>query len=364
MDDTPAAEQDTARDRPAPRPGPGGVRVGVIGASGYTGTELLRLCASHPEFEVVAVTGDSMAGTRVADLYPNLAAAYGDLRYETYDRDDFTGLDLVFLGLPHGTSQPIVAELLGRVGVVADMGADFRLGDPSLYPIWYGAEHTHPELLPEFVYGLPEYHREALRGARGIAVPGCYPTATILALAPLVEGGVVRSSGLIVDAASGVSGAGRGPRANTQFCAVDENLAAYGLDGHRHTPEMDQALGGQVLFTPHLAPMNRGILATCHGQPTPAGEGLGTAEVLDVLRSRYLGEPFVVVTDGSPSTKAVMGSNVAQVGARVDPRTGLVTAFCAIDNLCKGSAGGAVQSANIALGLDERTGLPTVGLLP
>jgi N-acetyl-gamma-glutamyl-phosphate reductase len=337
------------------------LRVGIVGASGYTGAELMRLCAGHPEFDVVAASGESMAGVRVRDLYPNLAAAYGSLTYQPFDLNDYLGLDAVFLGLPHGTSQPIVKELFGKVGVVLDLGADFRLKDKSLYPKWYGGEHLCPELLDEFAYGLPELYRKDIVGAKGVAVPGCYPTAGSLPLAPFVRQGLINNHGIIIDAASGVSGAGRGPKANTQFCAVDEDFAAYAILNHRHTPEMDQVLDATVLFTPHLAPMNRGILATCYATPTGA---LDTAEALAVMADFYAGEPFVIVDEASPSTKATLGSNAVHMTARVDERTGYLMTICAIDNLTKGASGGAVQCANIALGLTETTGLSTIGLLP
>jgi N-acetyl-gamma-glutamyl-phosphate reductase len=336
-------------------------RAGIVGASGFTGAELLRLLHGHPAIDVVVATGDSQAGTAAAELYPGLAAAYPDLVYEPYGLDQLDGLDVVFLCLPHGTSQDVAAELLGRVGVVADLAADFRLKDPTLYPQWYGAEHTRPDLLSEFVYGLPELHRSALASTRAVAVPGCYPTAAILALAPLVRAGAVDTHGIIVDAASGVSGAGRAPKPNTTFCTVDEDFTAYGLLSHRHTPEIDQELGATVLFTPHLAPMNRGILATCYARPRT---DLATADALGLLADAYRDEPFVVVIEGSPSTKATLGSNCAHVTARVDPRTGHVMALCAIDNLGKGASGGAVQCANIALGLPETAGLPLVGVTP
>ncbi|MEZ5282972.1 MAG: N-acetyl-gamma-glutamyl-phosphate reductase [Acidimicrobiales bacterium] len=337
------------------------LKVGIVGASGYTGTELLRLCATHPEFEVVAATGESMAGTRLCDLYPNLAPAYGDLTYRVYDPADFVGLDVVVMGLPHGTSQPIVAELLGKVGVVADMGADFRLDEPALYDEWYGAPHTCPDLLPEMIYGLPELFREQLVGARGIAVPGCNPTAACLAMAPFTKQGLLDGGPVIVDIAAGVSGAGRGPKAHTQFCAVDENYEAYGILTHRHTPEMEQVLGAPVLFQPHLAPMNRGILATCYARPA---EAMSSQDALAAMAGFYADEPFITVDERSPSTKATMGSNQVHMTARVDPRTGTLLAIAAIDNLTKGSAGGAIQSINIAMGLPETMGLPQIGLLP
>lgn len=336
-------------------------KVGIVGASGYTGAELLRLCAGHRDLELVVATGDSQAGTAVADLYPSLAAAYGDLVFSAYDAAAVEGLDLVFLGLPHGASQALVPDLLDRVPHVVDLAADFRLKDPALYPQWYGEAHAAPELLERFVYGLPEVYRDELAGAAAIAVPGCYPTAANLALGPLVRSGLVEPTGIVVDAASGVSGAGRPPKANTTFCTVDEDFTAYGLLGHRHTPEMEMVFGTEVLFTPHLAPMNRGILATCYARPT--GDAT-TADLLALYHQAYDDEPFVVVTDGSPSTKATLGSNAVHVTVRADARTGLVVAISAIDNLTKGASGQALQCANLALGRPETTGLPLVGMYP
>jgi N-acetyl-gamma-glutamyl-phosphate reductase len=338
-------------------------RIGIVGASGFTGAELLRLAAGHPELSVDLATGDRQAGTAVAELYPSLAGAYPKLVFEAYAPDKVDGLDLVLCGLPHGASQAIMADLLDRVTHVVDLGADFRLQDPTLYPTWYGEAHTAPELLGRFAYGLPELYRDDIAGSDHVAVPGCYPTAAALALAPLVRAGAVDTHGIVVDAASGVSGAGRPPKRGTTFCAVDGDFRAYGLGTHRHTPEMEQVLGAQVLFTPHLAPMTRGILATCYARP--AGAAAVTDALLAVLGDAYDGEPFVVVLDeGSPSTKATVGSNCAHVTVRYDERTGWVQALCAIDNLGKGAAGQALQCANLLLGLDEALGLPTVGVYP
>jgi N-acetyl-gamma-glutamyl-phosphate reductase len=286
---------------------------------------------------------------------------YGDLVFEPYSPEAVDGLDIVFCGLPHGASQALVPEVKDRVKWVLDLSADFRLKDPAAYAQWYDAEHTAPELLSDFAYGLPELFREELIGACGVAVPGCYPTAASLALAPLVRAGAVETTGIVVDAASGVSGAGRALKHGTQFCTVDEDFAAYGLLDHRHTPEMEQVLGAQVLFTPHLAPMTRGILATCYARPSSPTT---TDEVLGLLRDAYADEPFVTVIDGPPTTKAVLGSNSALVTARADERTGWVLALCAIDNLVKGASGQAVQCANIVAGLPEPLGLPLVGMYP
>jgi N-acetyl-gamma-glutamyl-phosphate reductase len=355
------------------------MKVGVVGASGYAGVELLRLCAAHPDLDVVVATAGSHAGESVGRHTPSLVAAYPDLTYAATEPSELDGLDLVFVALPHGQSQHLIPALESEVGVIVDLAADFRLRDPALYPIWYGEPHTAPALLGRFVYGLPELHRQELSGARLIAAPGCYPTAAILALAPLIEAGALAVAGpgptpagqppapsLIVDAASGVSGAGRAPKDHLQFGAVDEDFTAYGLLDHRHTVEMEQALGASVLFTPHLAPMTRGILATCYGRPaagTGGAEGLTTAEAMAIIDRRYAGERFVTVVD-QPSTKATRGSNCAQVTVRVDPRTGWVLAIAALDNLVKGASGQAVQCANLALGLPEETGLPVAGVFP
>jgi N-acetyl-gamma-glutamyl-phosphate reductase len=337
------------------------LRIGIVGASGFTGAELLRIAAQHPQFEVVLATADTRAGSAAASLYPGLAGAYPGLVFETFDPDRIDGLDVVFLGLPHEASLALAPQLVGRVGCVVDLSAAYRLKDTAKYPEYYGFEHDQPALLAEAVYGLPELHRTALKGARLIATPGCYVTAATLALRPLVESGVIETRGVIVDAASGVTGAGRKADHAYSFTTVDENFVAYGLLTHRHTPEMEQEIGAQLLFTPHLAPMNRGILATCYARP--AGEPT-TAELLDMLRERWRDEPFIVVTDGSPSTKATLGSNAVHVTARYDPRTGTVVAIAALDNLAKGASGGAVQAANVALGLEETAGLTKVGVAP
>ena len=337
-------------------------KAGVIGASGFAGAELLRLLANHPDLEVGLATADSQAGTSVASLYPSLAAAYPDVVFREYDASEAAGLDLVFLALPHGASQAIVPDLIGKVPHLVDLAADFRLHDPALYPKWYHQDHAAPELLSDFAYGIPELFRGDIRAAAHVAAAGCYPTAAALALTPLVRAGVVETTGIVVDAASGVSGAGRGAKASTTFCTVDEDFTAYALLDHRHTPEIEQATGASVLFTPHLAPMNRGILATCYARPAAASTS--TQEVLDVLGEAYADEPFVVVTDGSPSTKATLGSNCAHVTARFDERTGWVLAIAAIDNLTKGAAGQALQCANLLLGLPEETALPIAGVYP
>lgn len=346
------------------------VRVGIIGASGYTGAELLRLIAGHPAMEIVLATADRYAGTLAGDLYPSLAGQFPALEFGSVDAAEISAsrLDVVFLGVPHQAAMALVPQLLGEVACVVDLSAAFRLRDSSAYPRWYGFEHDRPDLLATAVYGLPERTRGQLPGAALVATPGCYVTAATLALAPLFDAGVLDRRGVIVDAASGVSGAGRDAKPSTAFCTVDENFNAYALLDHRHTPEIEQTLGAPeqdvtVLFTPHLAPMNRGILATCYARPADGAE-LSTDALLTVLGKAYAEEPFVVVTSGSPSTKATLGSNTAHVTARFDERTGYAVALCAIDNLTKGASGGAIQAANVALGLDETAGLARVGLMP
>lgn len=341
------------------------VRVGIVGASGFTGVELLRLVSAHPDLDLAVATADTQAGTPVSALYPSLSARWPDLEFVRFDPDDIASreLDAVFLGLPHAAALAAAPWLVGTVGCVVDLSAAFRLKDASVYPRWYGFTHDQPALLADAVYGLPERTRAQLPGARLVATPGCYVTAATLALAPLLDAGLIDPDGIIVDAASGVSGAGRAAKPETAFCTVDENFTAYGLLDHRHTPEIEQNLDATVLFTPHLAPMNRGILATCYARPAHGTEP-STDGVLAALAKAYADEPFVVVTEQSPSTKAAQGSNTAFVTARFDERTRFAVVICALDNLTKGAAGGAIQAANVALGLDETAGLPRVGLIP
>ena len=339
------------------------ISVGIIGASGFTGAELLRICAIHPHFEVKYATGDSQAGTLARSLYPSLAATYPNLVFEEFDFAKALACDVLFLGLPHQASLELVPQLVNKVKLVVDLSAAFRLTDTSKYPQWYRFTHTHPELVASAVYGLPELHREQLKTARLIVTPGCYVTAASLALQPLVKAGVIDPIGVIVDAASGVSGAGRAAKHSNSFTTVDEDFTAYGLLDHRHTPEIEQVTGAQILFTPHLAPMNRGILATCYARPV-AGTTPTTASLLATLARAYAKEPLVVVGQNSPSTKATLGTNVTHITARFDERTGYVMVLSALDNLAKGASGGAVQAANVALGLHELDGLSMVGMYP
>lgn len=337
------------------------VRVGVVGASGYAGAELLRLCHSHPDLDVAWATGDTQVGTLVGSLYPSLAAAYPGVAFETFDPAAASDADLVFLALPHGASQRLMPGLLGAGVKVVDLGADFRLRDPAVYEQWYREAHLAPELIERFAYGLPELNRAHIAKVDAVASAGCYPTAAALALAPLTEAGAIETAGVIVDAASGVSGAGRALKHGTHFGTANEDFTAYGLLDHRHTPEMEQSVGATILFTPHLAPMTRGILATCYARPAA---GAVPEDVLAILSAAYADEPFVVVSPALPSTKATWGSNAVHLTARYDQRTGYVLVLAALDNLVKGASGQAVQCANILLGLDETAGLSSIGVYP
>ncbi len=337
------------------------MKAGVVGGSGYLGAELLRLLAGHPDIEVAVAQAESSAGDLVAHAYPGLASAYPDMRFGAIDPQALGGCDVVFVAVPSGRSQAVVAEATRVAGCVVDLGADFRLKDPDAYPAWYGFVHSCPELLAEAVYGLPELDRGPLHGARLVAAPGCYVTAAVLALAPLLRAGVVAPHPVVVDAASGTSGAGKAPTAATHHASVNESFVAYKLAGHRHTPEMEQATGATILFTPHLAPMTRGILATCYAHAVGPSS---TEDVLGVLREAYAGEPFVKVVEDPPATRDTYGTNVARLTARHDPRTGLTVVLAALDNLTKGGAGQAIQAANLALGLDETAGLPVVAVTP
>lgn len=349
------------------------VSVAVIGGSGYTGAELLRLLHGHPEVEVAAVCAQRNAGARLDQVFPQFAGV-SDATLEAFDAEAVASrAEVAFTGLPHGQSASAVAALRAAGAMVIDLSADFRLRDAEVYRSWYGsgAEHPAAELLGEAVYGLPERYRDAIREAGLVACPGCYPTSAILAAAPLLAAGVIEPSGLVVDAKSGVSGAGRGATRTTHFAEVGEGVRAYKLAGlHRHTPEMEQELsaarGGAVslTFTPHLVPMSRGILTCVYARPGDPGRP--AADYGEVLQAAYRDEPFVTVlgNDALPDTSHVRGSNRAQVAVRVDERAGLVIAIAAIDNLVKGAAGQAVQCLNLSRGWEETTGLERVALFP
>jgi N-acetyl-gamma-glutamyl-phosphate reductase len=332
------------------------IRVAILGASGFVGAELLRLFAQHPQLRPTKLFGSSRAGEPLESVHPQLALAYPQTVVNNYAAEALDGVDLVFAALPHGQSQLLAPEIIARGVPFVDLGADFRLDTPADYERWYHEPHRVPELLGRFVYGIPELHRASIAGSATVAAAGCYATAAILAMKPLM--GLVEPGTLVVDAASGVSGAGKALKEETHFNAVDESFAAYGLLTHRHTAEMEMALGGRLLFTPHLVPMNRGILATCYATAR------GPCDPLDALRTAYAGEPFIHVSERPPATKWTQGSNAVHLTARYDERTGRVLAIAALDNLVKGAAGQMIQCANLMLGLEETAGLPVAGMYP
>jgi N-acetyl-gamma-glutamyl-phosphate reductase len=334
------------------------IRAAILGASGYVGGELMRLIAHHPDVEIGVVFGNSSAGQKVGALHPHLGLAYPDAQFEAWDPALLKGCDVILSALPHGETQRLADELLGPGIPFVDLGADFRLPNPDVFEQWYGEKHLRPELLGGFTYGLPEFHRDAIRQSKRVAAPGCYPTAASLALRPLVEAGVIEKTGIVVDAASGVSGAGRKASEGTHFCSVDGSYRAYGLVNHRHTAEMEMTTGAEVLFTPHLMAVSRGILATCYARAA------SPCFPLSILKDAYRDEPFVCAGDTPPETKWATGSNAAFLTARYDPRTGMVIALAAIDNLGKGAAGQMIQCANLMLGLEETAGLTTMGVYP
>jgi N-acetyl-gamma-glutamyl-phosphate reductase len=342
-------------------------RLGIVGASGYGGAELLRLVASHPALDAAVVAANAQAGTPIATLFPNLA---GERTFDAVDIEALVGLDVVVLATPHGVALELGARLHDAGTPVVDLSAAFRLSAAG-FATWYGEEHPRPDLaagderhLDDVAYGLPEWHRAAIREARLVANPGCYPTATLLALAPLAE--LVVPGTVVVDAKSGTSGAGRAAQDHLHFAHVHGDLAAYGAPTHRHTGEIERWLPGElgaVSFTPHLVPMSRGLLASCYAT---LADGVGSDAVQDALHTAYADEPFVhVLAPGTfPHTKAVAGSNGCQLAAVVDERTGRVVVTAAIDNLGKGAAGQALQNVNLLLGLDETTGLSAIGVYP
>jgi N-acetyl-gamma-glutamyl-phosphate reductase len=341
--------------------------VAIVGASGYTGAELVRILVDHPRVRIAGLYAGKSAGAPIVDAFPHLAGRI-DGAFAAYDPDRVAAeARVAFLALPHGESVPIGQALHARGVTVLDLSADFRLRDRATYEAWYGA-HAAPELLSEAVYGLPERRREQIRKARLIAVPGCYPTATILALAPLLARGLIRPEGIIVDAKSGVSGAGRTPLLSTHFPEAGEGVRGYKIAEHRHTPEIEQELGAAagrpltLTFTPHLIPMSRGILSTCYAAPTDPARGRD--DYLAALDEAYAKEPFVQVTRRAPDTAHVRGSNRVHVSVFVDGRAGRVISVGAIDNLVKGAAGQAVQCLNLVADFPEGEGLAQVALFP
>ena len=341
----------------------------VVGGTGYTGAELVRLALGHPSLEVTAIVGNTTAGQAVADVLPSLQGVVTGA-VQPFDPEAIARqADVAFCALPHAASAEAVSALREQGLPVLDLSADFRFEDLSVYEAWYG-KHPVPERLREAVYGLVELHREELRNADLIAVPGCYPTASTLALAPLIDGGLVKHDGIIVDAKSGVSGAGRGLSTSTHFPEVGEGVRAYKAATHRHGPEVEQELSRlagapvHVTFVPHLVPMSRGILATCYAQP--AGASVTAAACTEAARALYDGSPSVHVLDEGrhPDTLAVRGSNRTHLAYTQDSNSGTIIAMSAIDNLVKGASGQAIQCLNVRFGLDEGVGLRATAQWP
>lgn len=344
------------------------VKVAIVGASGYTGVELIRLLANHPAVEIACVTSRQNEGEGIAAAFPSLRKRI-ELVCDAADPQLIASrAEIVFTALPHQTAMEVIPDLLAAGNRVIDLSADYRLRDVQTYQQWY-QPHTSPELLAEAVYGLPEIYRQQVKGARLIANPGCYPTSIALALAPLLKQGLIDPATLIIDSKSGTSGAGRSAKLGSLYCEVNEGFAAYGVANHRHTPEIEQTLsdlaGAPVVvnFTPHLLPVNRGILSTVYASLTPFRD---RAELLQIYSDYYRNEPFVrVCPQGSlPNIAFVRGSNYCDLGLVSDPRTGRVIVVSAIDNLVKGAAGQAVQNMNLLLGLAETTGLEALPLFP
>ena len=349
------------------------IKIGIVGGTGYTGVELLRLLATHPEAELTAITSRKEAGLAVADLYPSLRRRV-DLKFTAPDDAGLAGCDVVFFATPHGVAMAQAPGLLAAGVKVIDLAADFRLQDVAVFERWYGMPHGEPGLLKEAVYGLPELNRAALKGARLVGNPGCYPTSVQLGFAPLLRaGGLVDASHLIANCASGVSGAGRKAEVHTLFPEAADNFKAYGVKGHRHGPEIDEQLrriagvqrddeSVKCLFVPHLLPIIRGIHSTLYARLTPAGQGTDLQALFEAF---YDGEPFVdVLPAGSaPETRSVRASNVARIAVhKPTPDTALV--LVVEDNLTKGAAGQAVQCMNALFGLPETTGLMHLPVLP
>ncbi|QEM83677.1 N-acetyl-gamma-glutamyl-phosphate reductase [Halomonas binhaiensis] len=343
------------------------IKVGIVGGTGYTGVELLRLLARHPHVEVEAITSRSESGLGVCELYPNLRGHYDELRFSEPDPQRLGKCDAVFFATPHGVAHALAGELLEQGTRIIDLSADFRIRDAELWAEWYGQPHGAPELLEEAVYGLPEVNRERIRSSRLIAVPGCYPTAVQLGFLPLLEAGLVDPQHLIADCKSGVTGAGRGAKVPSLLAEASESLKAYGASGHRHLPEIRQGLGDAagdnvgLTFVPHLTPMIRGIHATLYGRLTSE-----PGDLQKRFEERYANEPFVdVMPPGShPETRSVKGANMCRLAIHRPGGGDTVIVLSVIDNLVKGASGQAVHNLNLMFGFDETAGLDAPAIMP
>ncbi len=335
------------------------IKAAILGATGYAGAELMRILSGHPEAEITYPASHSYAGKKFSDIYPGMKGICDMVLREDDISKAAEEADVIFLSLPAGLASSLVTKEILAKAVVIDLGADFRLHDKTTYETWYKTEHHAPSLLKEAVYGLPEIHRDAIKGKRLIANPGCYTTCSIMTLYPLVKNSLIETDGIIIDAKSGTSGSGRGEKLTSLFCEVNESIKAYGVTTHRHTPEIEQELseaaGMDIVlqFTPHLVPMNRGILSVCYAR---LKKGVSDEDIKEAY-SIYADEPFVRLLSAPPETRYVKGTNLVDISYSVDKRTGNIIAMGAIDNLVKGAAGQAVQNMNIAFGLDETEGL-------
>ncbi len=345
------------------------LNVAVVGATGYTGVELVRLLLRHPQVKIAALTSRQYANEHYAQIFPSMAG-HLDIVCTEFDAEELVKrkVDIVFTAVPHKTAMEVVPSLLEHNIRVVDLSADYRLRDVAVYEQWY-QPHTSPDLAKDAVYGLPELYRSKIGAAKLVANPGCYPTSIAVALAPLLHEGLIKADGLILDSKSGATGAGRSAKTSGLFCEVNEGFKAYAIASHRHTPEIEQTLSDlsgaavKVNFTPHLLPLNRGILSTCYALMKA---GVTRAQVDAAFETYYASEPFVRLCHGGnlPNTAYVQGSNFVDLGWVVDARTERVIVVSAIDNLVKGAAGQAIQNMNIMYGLDESAGLAVVPLFP
>jgi N-acetyl-gamma-glutamyl-phosphate reductase len=345
------------------------IRASIIGASGYGGAETVRFLTSHPQVDIIHVTAETQQGQVMSTLYPNLRHFVDQTMIAVDDAERIgRDSDVTFVSLPSGKAMHLVPALLEQGCKVIDIAADFRLHDAALYPTWYKFTHVAPDYLTEAVYGLPELHREAIAQTRLLANPGCYPVASLLALIPLVQAAAIHTTGIVIDAKSGISGAGRGGGGGFGYAEVNENVRPYGVPGHNHIAEIEQELSTlagteiRVVFTPHLIPMTRGILATVYATRV---KDLTQEDAMRLYDEAYRSMPFVRVLHGTfPETKATLGSNYADVTVRVDTRTNTVVAMAAIDNLGRGAAGQAIQNMNLMFGIPEISGLHFPGVFP
>lgn len=339
------------------------IKAAVLGATGYAGIELVRILSRHPDVNIKILNSKTFAGKKISEVYPNLAGIV-DITCTELDIDAAAECDVAFCALPHGASKNVIPSLLDKGLKIIDLSGDYRYDDPAVYEKWYGEKHSSPELLKESVYGLCELHRDKIKNARLIGNPGCYTTCSILGAAPLVSNGIIDTASIIIDAKSGVSGAGRSLNLAQHFCECTETTKAYKIGTHRHTSEIEQELSNiakkEIIlsFTPHLIPQKRGIFATIYAN---LDGRYTTSQVLDMYKEFYKDEYFVRVRDGVPETKFVCGSNFVDIGVTVDERLNRVIATSVIDNLFKGAAGQAVQNMNIMFGLDEKTALADAG---